>query len=149
MPIRKTEIDKAPYIAYADKPGTIYEGSGGIALDKGAAVRDDYDALDFGIAYIKLGDAVIYDNYANAPYADDFQSGASYAMGLTIVLRSGDSATMSDYTLTSILYGESGHEDIPLDASLYNWDTDEDIFTLTVPTFEATAPSVAINYEYI
>lgn len=29
MPIRKTEIDKAPYIAYADKPGVIVDGSGG------------------------------------------------------------------------------------------------------------------------
>lgn len=29
MPIQKTEIDNAPYIAYADKPGMIYEGSGG------------------------------------------------------------------------------------------------------------------------
>lgn len=31
MPIQKTEIDKAPYIAYADKPGVIVDGSGGVS----------------------------------------------------------------------------------------------------------------------
>lgn len=151
MPIKKTEIDKAPYIAYADKPGVIYDGSGGGGgADIGALVyvSDCSSSLYFGLAYIKIGDSVLYDRWSDAPYADDFENGCNLAMGITIVLRAGDSSDMSQYELDSVLYGETMSESSPVDESLYNWDEEEQTFTITVPFFEATNPGLVFHYNH-
>lgn len=56
MPIQKTEIDKAPYIAYADKPGMIYDGTGGGASYGTEPVVIEFRYEDFSaipnIAYL-------------------------------------------------------------------------------------------------
>ena len=151
MPIQKTEIDKAPYIAYADKPGMIYDGSGGGGgADIGVLVyvSDGSGSLYFGLAYIKIGDSILYDSWLDAPYADDFQNGHNLAMGITIVLRAGDSSDMSQYKLNSVLYGENGSESSQVDESLLDWDEEEQTFTITIPFFEATNPGLVFNYEY-
>ena len=58
MPIRKTEIDKAPYIVYTGKPDTEYNGSGGgggggsdLVLELSYDADLEYYVLDTVITY--------------------------------------------------------------------------------------------------
>lgn len=151
MPIQKTEIDKAPYIAYADKPGMIYDGSGGGgggSIDVGdiCYIGDDTNNISWGISAIYYGDVKLFDDDANAPYEP--LSGFGLAMGLILVLRPDDSSSMADYTLDYVKYGESMDPDDILDPSMYNWDSESNYFTITIPKFEATLPGLRFAYTY-
>lgn len=147
MPIQKTEIDKAPYIAYADKPGVVVDGSGGGgSLDVGdiCHILDKSFSISWGISAIYYGDVKLFDDDANAPYQS--LSGFGLAMGLTLVLRSDESSTMGDFTLDYVKYGESSDPTNVLDPSMYNWDDEHDYFTITVPKFDASTPGLAFEY---
>lgn len=135
------------YIAYANEPGTIAGGGGGGGFNIGAPVQYTESNNFFGLAFIKYGDSVIYDNDIDAPYSTTYSF--SVAMGLTIVMRVLDSASPEGYGLEGIFYGESSNPENELSESEYSYDSETGYLTINIPIFEAEAPAIEPKFEYL
>ena len=95
---------------------------------------------------MKYGDVVLYDDDSNAPYATTYSFNA--AMGLTVVMRLLDSATLEGYELEGVFYGESGNPEELMESG-YTLDTDSGYLTITIPFFEAEAPAIEPKFSYV
>ena len=138
------------YIAYANEPGTIADGGGGGGggggdFNVGELVAYTESNNMFGLAFLKYGDVVLYDGDLDAPYSSTHSF--SVAMGLTIVMRLLDSASLEGYELVGVFYGESGNPEELMESG-YTLDADTGYLTITIPTFEAEAPAIEPKFEY-
>ena len=136
------------YIAYANEPGTIAGGGGGGGdLNVGELVIYYESNNLFGLAFLKYGDVVLYDNDSDAPYVTTHTFNA--AMGLTVVMRLLDSADIRGYELDGIFYGENGNPTEELTESEYAFDADTGYLAFTIPIFEAETPVIEPKFESV
>ena len=101
----------------------------------------------FGLAFLKYGDVVLYDGDVDAPYSSTYSF--NVAMGLTVVIRLLDSASLEGYKLDGIFYGESDNPTEELTESEYTFDADSGYLTFTIPIFEAETPAIEPKFKYV
>lgn len=133
------------YIAYANEPGTIAGGGGDFNV--GALVQYTETSNLFGLAFLKYGDVVLYDGDIDAPYSTTHSFNA--AMGLSIVMRLLDSASLDGYELDGIFYGESDNPTDELTESEYSFDAETGYLSFTIPIFEAETPVIEPRFSYV
>lgn len=134
------------YIAYANEPGTIAGGGGGGDFNVGEPVHYTETNNMFGLAFLKYGDVVLYDGDVDAPYSSTYSF--NVAMGLTVVMRLLDSASLDGYELDGIFYGESANPAEELAESEYTFDAENGYLTFTIPIFEAETPVIEPRFSY-